>query len=455
MKKIVLMGLSLVLVAVLSIGGTLAYLTDRDSEANVFTVGNVDIDLTEEFEQGAELIPGVEVEKEVAIENTGANDAWVWYTITYPKALDLTTSGKTILWTGFTTENHDNAGYAGANDGEVEWLIEYTAAPYLRYFTKDGVEMVEFTVLYQAPLKAGETTPGSLECVYFDKAIDIDPEGNLAHVANGTVENIDWNVKEKGNPVVYVSAYAIQKDQFNTVQEAYAAYQGQWAGNGIEYQEAYTLVSNADELVAALEAGRDVAFTDNIKIDPANMSNAYGTTGINVKDGQTINGNGYTLDIKGAGGTWDSGINTTGGEIKNLKVTGSFRGVFINHNSTYSEPVILDNVIIEGTTYTISCDQGLNQNFEAWDSTFNGWTSYAATLGTATFNDCKFGYGNGYSFMRPYAPTTFVGCEFEAGYKMDARAAVTFENCTLDGVAITADNLATLVTSNIANATVK
>ena len=40
-------------------------------------------------------------------------------------------------------------------------------------------------------------------------------------------------------------------------------------------------------------------------------------------------GNGHTLDIKGAGGTWDSGINTTGGVIKNITVTGSFRGIFI------------------------------------------------------------------------------------------------------------------------------
>ena len=185
------------------------------------------------------------------------------------------------------------------------------------------------------------------------------------------------------------------------------------------------------------------------------MSNAYGTTGINIKNGQTIDGGGHTLDIKGAGGTWDSGINTTGGLIKDLTVTGSFRGIFINHNSTHSETVVLENVIIDGTTYTISCDQGLKQGLEATGCTFNGWTSYAATLGTAKFTDCNFGEGNGYAYCRPYAPTEFVGCEFEAGFKMDARAKVTFENCTLDGVAITADNLGTLVASNTANATVK
>ena len=194
---------------------------------------------------------------------------------------------------------------------------------------------------------------------------------------------------------------------------------------------------------------------NDIKIEPANMSNAYGKTGINVKNGQTIDGNGYTLDIKGAGGTWDSGINTTGGIIRNLTVTGSFRGIFINHNSTYSEPVVLENVIIDGTTYTISCDQGKNQNLLAKNSTFNGWTSYAATIGDVKFIDCSFGEGQGYAFCRPYAPTEFVGCDFAAGYEIDARAAVTFENCTIGGVALTDANLATLVTGGIANATVK
>jgi len=96
----------------------------------------------------------------------------------------------------------------------------------------------------------------------------------------------------------------------------------------------------------------------------------------------------------------------------------------------------------------------MNQNFEAYNSTFNGWTSYASTLGNAKFVDCKFGRGNGYAYCRPYAPTEFVGCEFEAGYTIDPRAAVTFENCTLNGVALTTSNLADLVT-NTANATVK
>ena len=193
------------------------------------------------------------------------------------------------------------------------------------------------------------------------------------------------------------------------------------------------LVSTADELVAALEAKTDVIFTNDIKIDPASMSNAYGATGINVKYGQTIDGQGHTLNIKGAGGTWDSGINTTGGVIKNLTVTGSFRGIFINHTSDYSEKVVLENVTIggNGTVYTISCDQGLYQGIEATNCTFNGWTSFAKTAGEAKFVNCYFGEGSTYKYCRPYSNTEFVDCTFCPGYAVDTtRATVTFTDCT-------------------------
>ena len=193
------------------------------------------------------------------------------------------------------------------------------------------------------------------------------------------------------------------------------------------------VVSTADELVEALENKFSVKFANDIKIEPASMSNAYGTTGINVKYGQTIDGAGYTLNIKGAGGTWDSGINTTGGLIKNLTVTGSFRGIFINHNSDHSEKVVLENVTLggNGMVYTISCDQGKYQTIEATKCTFNGWTSFAKTVGEAKFVNCNFGEGSGYKYCRPYSNTEFVNCTFCPGYAVDTtRATITFTDCT-------------------------
>ena len=88
MKKIIAWLLIIATTAAVTVGGTLAYLTDRDSEANVFTTGDVKIDLEEDFQQGAELLPGKDIEKEPTITNIGENTAWVWAEIAVPAELD-------------------------------------------------------------------------------------------------------------------------------------------------------------------------------------------------------------------------------------------------------------------------------------------------------------------------------------------------------------------------------
>ena len=272
------------------------------------------------------------------------------------------------------------------------------------------------------------TVTGNVEVYASKEAADADEMGGIAgvwHNENGTsvtFTNCTFNGKLTANVGADLSN--------NTI--AGAAYSNTGNGTLVIDGKAYVAVNTADELVAALESKSNVIFVDNIKIEPASMSNAYGATGINVKYGQTIDGNGYTLNIKGAGGTWDSGINTTGGVIKNLTVTGSFRGIFINHTSDYSEKVVLENVVIggNGTVYTISCDQGLYQGIEATNCTFNGWTSFAKTAGEAKFVNCTFGEGSGYAYCRPYSNTEFVNCTFSEGYAVDTtRATVTFTDC--------------------------
>ena len=258
-----------------------------------------------------------------------------------------------------------------------------------------------------------------VNCSYTGTLTGVNADGSVAEVFDyaGYVGRGYTLTNCAGSKVVVNGTEYVQKS--NTVYGVYTV-------NGL------TPVATADELVAALEANEGVLFMNDIKIEPAKMSNAYGTTGVNVKKGQTIDGNGYTLNIKGAGGTWDSGINTTGGLIKNLTVTGSFRGIFINHTSDYSEKVVLENVTIggNGTVYTISCDQGLYQGIEATNCTFNGWTSFAKTAGEAKFVNCYFGEGSGYKYCRPYSKTEFVGCTFCPGYGVDTtQATVTLTDC--------------------------
>lgn len=82
-KKILALCLVLAL-AVTAIGGaTLAYFTDTDDATNEFTVGNVEIDLTEPKwdEQGSkdapEVYPGEPLAKDPTVENIGKNPCFV------------------------------------------------------------------------------------------------------------------------------------------------------------------------------------------------------------------------------------------------------------------------------------------------------------------------------------------------------------------------------------------
>lgn len=411
-KKITALCLAVAMLAVAVIGGTLAYFTDTDSAENVFTVGSIDIVLHEDNANGVAdvayrewledqtMLPNIPVEKDAWVENTGKNSAYVRVKVSVPANLNP-------VW---------------ASDLAQNWIIADTAK---------GTDATVYTLKYNRVLPAGGNTSDFLTAIVMDEY---------------------YNDQSKTAFNVIINVEAIQADGFDDAAAAFSALDAQLKVN-VGAEVAY--VDNADALIEALENGKFVVLTGDVKIEPANMSNAYGTTGINVKNGQMIDGKGNTLDIKGAGGTWDSGINTTGGVIKNITVTGSFRGIFINHNSAYSEHVILENVVIDGTTYTISCDQGLNQGLTATNSTFNGWTSYAATLGEAEFINCSFGEGNGYAFCRPFAPTKFVNCVFEAGYKVDPRAAVTFVNCTLNGEKLTNDTIASLIGASASTDNVK
>ena len=74
MKKITAIALVVCLVAVAIVGGSLAYFTDEEKATNTFTVGNVDITLTEPkwVEEKATLIPGREIAKDptITVEET-------------------------------------------------------------------------------------------------------------------------------------------------------------------------------------------------------------------------------------------------------------------------------------------------------------------------------------------------------------------------------------------------
>lgn len=87
-KKILVLAVSVCLVAILAIGGTLAYFTDEEEATNTFTVGNVDITLTEPNWEGTgsqdapEVYPGEPLAKDPTVTNDGANPCFVRIKVT-------------------------------------------------------------------------------------------------------------------------------------------------------------------------------------------------------------------------------------------------------------------------------------------------------------------------------------------------------------------------------------
>ena len=80
------------LLGAMALGGTMAYLTDQGSVTNTFTVGQVQIDLTEPDYPGnntpdvENLVPNEEVPKNPLVTNTGTTDAIVFMTVEVPRA---------------------------------------------------------------------------------------------------------------------------------------------------------------------------------------------------------------------------------------------------------------------------------------------------------------------------------------------------------------------------------
>lgn len=72
-----------------SAGGVSAYLTDYEKVSNQFTVGKVEVDLTEDNwkpEENTKIEPGKDVAKDPVITNTGINDAFVYLEVSIPMA---------------------------------------------------------------------------------------------------------------------------------------------------------------------------------------------------------------------------------------------------------------------------------------------------------------------------------------------------------------------------------
>ena len=123
-RKLFAMCLVAALAATAVIGGTLAYFTDSDAAENTFTVGNVDIALTEpdwEAEGKAEaetVYPGEPLAKDPTVENVGANPCFVRVSVSN---LDQFGEKGDIVYLTCYEEGKLGEGWVDGKDGYFYW----------------------------------------------------------------------------------------------------------------------------------------------------------------------------------------------------------------------------------------------------------------------------------------------------------------------------------------------
>ena len=210
-KKLVSLCLVLALAITAAIGGTMAYFTDTDAEVNTFTTGNVEIDLTEDFVQDSELYPGVDVNKDVFVTNTGSEDAYVRVHLAFPKILD---SGDPDF-AAYANTLHWNFSKASIADGKWNWNADKDGANYpgnggnwnSYEATIDGVEYTVYVATYETALTSTEKTIDAITNVYLDTKV--------------TNEGLSEILDEVKQIKIYAYAQGVQKAGFD---DAYAAF---------------------------------------------------------------------------------------------------------------------------------------------------------------------------------------------------------------------------------------
>lgn len=189
----------------LVLGGTSAYLTDYEQAVNEFTVGKVEINLTEpewKPEENQRIVPSQNIRKDPQITNVGRNEAFVYLQVAIPKAEVLTADEQghrreKALTELFTFENNGSWTLLEEKDGETEKIYTYS---------------------YNEVLEAGQKTEALFESVTF------------ANVIEGQLDTIELDIP--------IRAYAIQTsntggdavDIVSQAREAYLKYVNQNAG---------------------------------------------------------------------------------------------------------------------------------------------------------------------------------------------------------------------------------
>ena len=251
-KKITAIALVVCLVAVAIVGGSLAYFTDTtEAKVNQFTVGNVDIDLTEPAWKGdATLMPGVSFEKDPTITvGEKSQDAYVFLKMDMNKYVSLVNlmgvdayknniGGLQGDYPGFTAfvQNlaSDNALRAAVVDrwftgiNHADWKVmnvEEITALVSNVANGQNANKLEIVLGY---IGSDDDTLSAGKSVTFMTAFGMPAtvtasmfEGEDAYYING-VSKSNFNTDASTFKITF-TAYAIQKAEIANIDAAYTA----------------------------------------------------------------------------------------------------------------------------------------------------------------------------------------------------------------------------------------
>ena len=326
LKKALIGATAVALTAAVSIGATLAYLTDTDEDVNVMTLGDVYIDQIEqervddkdnqaelkEFEQNQPMLPAVYpgdsipwapadewvvpgdeawrvvedntnvIDKFVTVKNTGKSDAYVRTIFAFEKDNDL-------LHAVMNDEN---------TPGDATWIWDWN----IGNIKLDGVEYILAEAVYTGAVAPGKTTIPSLKQVYLDKV-----------ATNEDCEKLGDTYD------ILVFSQAVQTEGFDSIIAGPAAALDEAFGDitpennpWINKESSYAPASKG--VIPALAEGGKVTLSSDVTVtDEAAASKNVITkdTVLNFGD------NTVTLDIPGATSATANwvGVNVEGGNV--------------------------------------------------------------------------------------------------------------------------------------------
>ena len=219
----------------------------------------------------------------------------------------------------------------------------------------------------------------------------------------------------------------------------------------------YYVVPNAPTtnnrfLALLAAAGYDATLSGDTYAYARYFSASTSRTAMN-HNGGTIDGNNFTYNVVNANSTWDCGIHTTGGTIKNITIKGAFRGIF---TWGLKEDLYVENVTVYPGAYPFNADSSNGKNVTFKNCSLNGWLSYTSGFGSVSFIGCSFAKCN-YAYVRPYSPSTFTDCTFSTDMELDATqtTGIVLKNCKVGDTIITADNVTTLLGADAAGVTIQ